>query len=81
MGSAALYGMARKLKVVVTGGHPGVSIKGVSVSVLYAGPAPGFGGLDQVNVALSPGLRGSGGSDIVLSMDGQTSNAVTISIQ
>jgi uncharacterized protein (TIGR03437 family) len=58
-----------------------VSIKGVGVPVLYAGPAPGFSGLDQVNVALLLGLRGSGGADVVLSVDGQPSNAVGISIQ
>lgn len=57
------------------------SIKGVSVPVLYAGPAPGFSGLDQVNVALLLELRGSGAADVILSVDGQTSNFVTISIQ
>ena len=58
-----------------------VTIKGVSVPVLYAGPAPGFSGLDQVNVALTLGLRGSGQADVVLSVDGAASNAVVIAVQ
>jgi uncharacterized protein (TIGR03437 family) len=57
------------------------TIKGMSVPVLYAGPAPGFAGLDQVNVALILGLRGSGESPVVFKVDGQTSNTVTINIQ
>ncbi|MEK7752051.1 MAG: hypothetical protein AAB654_09060, partial [Acidobacteriota bacterium] len=57
------------------------TIGGMSVPVLYAGPTPGFAGLDQVNVALIPGLRGSGESPVVFKVDGQTSNTVTINIQ
>jgi uncharacterized protein (TIGR03437 family) len=57
------------------------TINGMSVPVLYAGPTPGFAGLDQVNVALIPGLRGSGESLVVLKVDGQTSNTVTINVQ
>jgi uncharacterized protein (TIGR03437 family) len=58
-----------------------VTIHGVSQPALYAGPAPGFAGLDQVNVVLSLALRGSGESDVVLTVDGQTSNTVTINVQ
>jgi uncharacterized protein (TIGR03437 family) len=58
-----------------------VTIHGVSLPALYAGPAPGFAGLDQVNVVLSLALRGSGESDVVLTVDGQTSNTVTINVQ
>ncbi len=57
------------------------TIHGMSVPVLYAGPTPEFAGLDQVNVALILGLRGSGESPVVLTVDGQTSNTVTINIQ
>jgi uncharacterized protein (TIGR03437 family) len=58
-----------------------VTIKGVSAPVSYAGPTPGFTGLDQVNVALPLTLRGSGESNVQLTVDGQTSNVVTINIQ
>jgi uncharacterized protein (TIGR03437 family) len=58
-----------------------VMINGVSVPVLYAGPTPNFTGLDQVNVGLLLSLRGSGESNVVLQVNGQSSNTVTINIQ
>jgi len=62
-------------------GNVSVTIHGVAASVSYAGPTPGFVGLDQVNVLLPLTLRGSGESSVVLTVDGQTSNTVTINIQ
>jgi uncharacterized protein (TIGR03437 family) len=58
-----------------------VTINGVSAPVLYAGAQSGFAGLDQVNVALPLSLRGSGEVPVVLTVDGQVSNAVTIAVQ
>lgn len=58
-----------------------VTINGISVPVLYAGAQPTFTGLDQVNVALTLDLRGSGESNVVLTVDGQVSNTVTVNIQ
>lgn len=58
-----------------------VTINGVSVPVLYAGPQPEFPGLDQVNVGLTLNLRGSGEANVVLVIDGQTSNPVTVNIK
>jgi uncharacterized protein (TIGR03437 family) len=58
-----------------------VTINGIAVPVSYAGPAPGYTGLDQVNVELPLSLAGSGESNIVLTVDGQTANTVTINIQ
>jgi uncharacterized protein (TIGR03437 family) len=58
-----------------------VLINGVSVPVLYAGPEPGCAGLDRVDVALTLNLRGSGESAIMLTVDGQTANTVTINVQ
>jgi len=58
-----------------------VTINGVSVPVLYAGPQPEFAGLDQVNAGLTLNLRGSGESNVVLTVDGQTSNPVTIDVK
>ena len=52
----------------------------VPAQVLYAGPAPGFTGLDQVNVTLSPYLSGVGTVDIVLTVDGIKSNAIYITV-
>jgi uncharacterized protein (TIGR03437 family) len=58
-----------------------VTINGVPVPVLYAGPAPAFNGLDQVNVELVLALRNAGEANVVLTVDGQKSNTVTIQIQ
>ncbi|MDQ2948420.1 MAG: hypothetical protein M3Y27_21200 [Acidobacteriota bacterium] len=58
-----------------------VTINGTSVPVLYAGPQPSFAGLDQVNVPLTLNLRGSGEANILLTVDGQTSNTVTVNIR
>ncbi len=58
-----------------------VTINGISVPVLYAGPQPTYTGLDQVNVVLTLNLRGSGESNVVLTVDGQTSNTVTVNIR
>ena len=52
-----------------------------SAPVLFAGAQGGFVGLDQVNVQLPRSLIGSGVVNVVLTVDGQPSNAVTISIQ
>jgi len=58
-----------------------VTIGKVAIPALYAGPTPNFVGLDQVNVPLPISLRGSGLSSVVVTVDGQASNAVMIDIQ
>ena len=58
-----------------------VTINGVSVPVRYAGPQLQFDGLDQVNVALTLNLRGAGVSNVVVTVDGQQSNAVVINVK
>jgi uncharacterized protein (TIGR03437 family) len=58
-----------------------VTINGISVPVQYAGTQVQFPGLDQVNVSLTLQLRGSGESQVVLTADGQVSNAVTVNIK
>ena len=58
-----------------------VTINGVNVPVLYAGPQPEFTGLDHVNVALTLNLRGSGETNVVLVVDGQTASPVTVNVR
>jgi uncharacterized protein (TIGR03437 family) len=58
-----------------------VAINGISVPVLYAGPAPNFVGLDQINVSLPSALQGAGLTNVTVTVDGQTSNVVTIQVQ
>jgi uncharacterized protein (TIGR03437 family) len=57
------------------------NIGGANVPVQYAGPQPSYAGLDQVNLALPQSLSGSGQVSIILTVDGQITNVVTISIQ
>ena len=62
-----------------------VTINGTNVPVQFVGPAPGFTGLDQLNILLPASLQGSGETDLVLTVDGQTTdpntNVVTINLQ
>jgi uncharacterized protein (TIGR03437 family) len=45
--------------------------------VQFAGPAPGFFGLDQVNVLLPPDIDGAGTAQLILAADGVSANIVT----
>ena len=62
-------------------GNVTVTIHGIGLPALYAGPASGYAGLDQVNVGLPLTLRGSGEVNMAITVDGQTSNVVTINVQ
>jgi uncharacterized protein (TIGR03437 family) len=58
-----------------------ININGTDVPVLYAGLQPSYEGLDQINVQLPQSLSGSGQVNVILTVDGQTANVVTIDIQ
>lgn len=59
-----------------------VTVGGVSVPVLYHSAAPGYAGLDQVNIGPLPGSLSSQGSvNVVLAADGQAANTVNVTIQ
>ena len=58
-----------------------VTIGDESTEVLYAGPAPGFAGLDQANVLVPRSLVGKGEVNIVLTADNRSANAVTVSFR
>ena len=58
-----------------------VTISGVSVPVSYAGAQSDLAGTDQVRVALPLSLRGSGETNVVLAVDGQTANTVTVNVR
>lgn len=57
------------------------TIGGVETEVLFAGPQGGFVGLDQMNVEVPGSLRGRGEAPIILTVDGQTTNPVTINVR
>jgi uncharacterized protein (TIGR03437 family) len=48
-----------------------------NLTVEYAGPAPGYFGLDQVNIVLPPDLDGAGVVSLSLTAENNTSNVVT----
>jgi uncharacterized protein (TIGR03437 family) len=50
-------------------------------TVYYAGPQPIFPGLDQVNLLVPPGLAGAGKVNVVLTVNGQAANTVTVAFQ
>jgi uncharacterized protein (TIGR03437 family) len=58
-----------------------VTIGGVEAPVQYAGAAPGFVGLDQVNVLVPLTLQSRGESNVVVTADGVISNIVTINVR
>ncbi|MGE0885726.1 MAG: IPT/TIG domain-containing protein [Blastocatellales bacterium] len=57
-----------------------VTIQGVSTTVLYAGPAPGFEGLDQINCIIPPELSGLGLVNVRVRANNRDSNIVTLRI-
>ncbi|MGH9842158.1 MAG: hypothetical protein ACREEM_25685 [Blastocatellia bacterium] len=58
-----------------------VTIGGIGSQVLFAGMAPDFVGLDQVNVRLDRRLAGRGEVVINLQVDGQLANTVQVGIR
>jgi len=64
----------------IRGYRSGVSctVGGVAAPVTYAGAQSQYAGLDQVNISLPNSLANQGLLDIVLTVDGQTANTVTI---
>ncbi|MFZ4793214.1 MAG: IPT/TIG domain-containing protein [Blastocatellia bacterium] len=57
-----------------------VVIGGVETPVEYSGSAPGFTGLDQINVRLPVSLKGSGLVDLTAVVNGVSSNAITLNL-
>jgi uncharacterized protein (TIGR03437 family) len=58
-----------------------VTIGGVTAPLAYAGAQNEFPGLDQVNVAIPRSLAGKGSVEVVVTVEGQASNAGRIEIK
>ncbi len=56
-------------------------IGSTTLPVAYAGPQLQFVGEDQVNVPLPKSLRGAGTVAVLLTVDGQAANTVTLSFR
>jgi len=74
-----LYGTGIKFRSALSA--VSATLGGVTSEVLFADAAPGFVGLDQVNVRLPRSLAGRGEVDVVLSVDGKAANPVRVSIR
>jgi uncharacterized protein (TIGR03437 family) len=61
---------------------PGVTatVAGVN-AILQMEPQPTYPGLDQINIQLPRGLAGAGNVNIVVGVDGQPANTVTVDLQ
>jgi len=58
------------------------TIGGIPVPVGFAGPAPGFIGLDQLNLGPLPrSLAGRGEVDVVVTVDGKVTNTVKLNVK
>ena len=61
--------------------QPAVSVGGKPCRVTYAGRAPGYDGLDQINCQLAPDIAPSPSAQVAVSSAGRTSNIPTLAIQ
>jgi uncharacterized protein (TIGR03437 family) len=59
---------------------PSVTIDGAPATLEFSGIAPGFVGLDQVNVQVPAGTRTANDIPVVLTIGGKQSNTVTIAV-
>jgi uncharacterized protein (TIGR03437 family) len=58
-----------------------VTIGGAQAQVFYAGLAPGFVGLDQLDIVIPRSLAGRGEVEIVMTVDGKAANTVRVNIR
>ena len=57
-----------------------VNIDGIPGEVQFSGTAPGFVGLNQINIQIPPNTRPAPNIPVVLSIGGKQSNSVTIAV-
>jgi uncharacterized protein (TIGR03437 family) len=74
-----LYGTGIRFRSSLT--TTSAMIGGAASEVLYAGPADGYAGLDQVNLRIPRSLAGHGVVNVALMVDGKAANIVTIQIK
>jgi len=57
---------------------PTVTIGGMPVDVMWSGNAPGYVGLQQINITLPAGMAGVGRVPVMVTSDGQNSNVTSM---
>ena len=60
--------------------QPSVTVDGKDCPVVYAGRAPGFDGLDQINCQIPSGIAPTSSAPVLV-ISGERSNLATLSIQ
>lgn len=82
--SITTNGQTTAIAMYVTGldlsSMPIVSIGGMPAGVMWYGDAPGYVGLQQVNVSLPAGMAGVGRVPMTITSDGQTGNVTYMEI-
>ena len=68
-------------RFVVTTIKPTVYVAGIKARVQFSGKAPGFEGLNQVNIEIPEGVPGGGPAAVVLQSGKRMSNEVTLPIE
>ena len=61
--------------------QPVLTIGGTACPVTYAGPAPGFVGLDQINCKIPEGLTANPAAILKVSSGGRDSNRTTVAVE
>lgn len=61
--------------------QPTVTVGGVACAVTFAGAAPGYAGLDQINCAIPAGIASSVSAPVVITSGNRASNTATLAIE
>lgn len=82
--SVTTAGQPTPVSIFVTGldlsAKPVVTVGGIPVEVLWFGEAPGYPGLQQINIMLPSGMAGVGRVPVAVTSAGQTSNVVFMNV-
>jgi uncharacterized protein (TIGR03437 family) len=61
--------------------QPAVTVGGVACPVTFAGAAPGFEGLDQINCTIPAGLTSGSSVPVVIASGSRISNTATLAVE
>lgn len=82
--SATTNGQPTYVAIYATGldltNAPTVIIGGIPIDVMWYGNAPGYVGLEQINIALPPVMAGVGRAPVMVTSNGQASNITDLLI-
>lgn len=80
--STTTNGQPTYVAIYVTGldlsSTPTVTIGGIPVGVMWFGNAPGYVGLQQINITLPAGMAGVGRAPVMVTSNGQSSNVTSM---